>query len=306
MDQFCRTESLDAGEPVAGSAAGQTDVWLALEYDAPWGPKAVADARLPDAVTSHLLAVPSLVPGARVQLIRRASKLEARESITLFVGVSSLVRPAMVRFELPSYEALLELNLPQIVVALRSGVAVQGATPLDKPLVLVCTNGKRDRCCAKWGLPIYADLADRDEVECWQTTHLGGHRFAPTLLTLPDGLCYGRLGCEDLDGLVAAMTAGEVFDPGRTLRGRTCLSGAGQAAEVAWRVETGEFKVAALQTVQEVPQEAGVLVTLGEASGTTYTVTVEKRTLEAVAHPSCAKAAGPVSGWFASEVGLSR
>lgn len=306
MEEFCRTESLDAGEPVAGSAACRTDVWLALEYDAPWGTKAVAEARLPSTVISHLLAVPTLVPGARVQLIRRTSKLEARESVILFVGVSSLVRPAVVRFELPSHEALLELNLPQIVGAMRSGASVPGAALIDKPLVLVCTNGKRDRCCAKWGLPIYAGLADRDEVECWQTTHLGGHRFAPTLLTLPDGLCYGRLRCEDLDELVVAIVRGEVFDPGRTLRGRTCLSGAEQAAEVAWRMETGELKVAALQTVQEAPQAGGVLVTIGQATGETYTVAVEKRTLEAVAHPSCAKEAGPVSGWFASEVGPHR
>ena len=56
--------------------------------------------------------------------------------------------------------------------------------------VLICTNGSRDRCCGKLGARLAldaSDLVDRDAgVRVWRTSHTGGHRFAPTMVILPE------------------------------------------------------------------------------------------------------------------------
>jgi len=59
------------------------------------------------------------------------------------------------------------------------------------PVLFLCTNGRRDACCAEFGRALLGELG-RDE-RVWEISHLGGHRFAPTGLTLPDGVMPGRL-----------------------------------------------------------------------------------------------------------------
>ena len=86
-------------------------------------------------------------------------------------------------------------------------------------MVLVCTHGTRDACCAVRGRPIVAALARALPDEVWECTHLGGHRFAGTLLSLPDGTCLGRLDPDTAVGAVLAHREGRV--DGRYLRGQT-------------------------------------------------------------------------------------
>ncbi len=63
--------------------------------------------------------------------------------------------------------------------------------------VLVCTHGSRDVCCGKFGYSVYRFLRSRHAapggLRVWRTSHLGGHRFAPTLLELPEGRYWGHL-----------------------------------------------------------------------------------------------------------------
>ena len=46
------------------------------------------------------------------------------------------------------------------------------------PLLLVCTHGRRDACCAQFGRPTAMALARRYGTAVWETTHVGGDRFA--------------------------------------------------------------------------------------------------------------------------------
>lgn len=305
MDAFCRSESVAVGEPIGGSAAAHTDVWLALEHDCPWGAAAVLESGLAAPVAERLMALQSGIEGARVQLIRLDPRAcpgatVGGEGATFIVAVTGLGQQRAVRMTLPSHEALLALDVPALVRALRTGAPVASAEAITKPIVLVCTNGKRDRCCAKWGLPIYRALAAREDVECWQTTHLGGHRFAPTLVALPSGLCYGRLAVHDLEMLVAAIQEDRVFEPLRALRGRTCLSAAEQLAEVHWRHQVGEMRNAALVTVSSVETPDGTTVTMLDDAGTQHRFVVQRKSLGAIAHPSCAKDPKDVFGLFAT------
>ena len=72
----------------------------------------------------------------------------------------------------------------------------------------------------------------------WECSHLGGDRFAATMLVLPEGLCYGRVDSTDSADLVRLYLEGRLDN--RFLRGRTSLPHAVQAAqyfarEAIWR-----------------------------------------------------------------------
>ena len=100
--------------------------------------------------------------------------------------------------------------------------------------LLVCTHGSRDVCCGKFGYPIYDLLRRRHaspgRVRVWRTSHLGGHRFAPTMIDYPEGRHWGHLETWAAERLAARR--GPVSDLGPFLRGWAGLrSPAEQAAE---------------------------------------------------------------------------
>jgi hypothetical protein len=65
---------------------------------------------------------------------------------------------------------------------------------LEPPLVdvLICGHGRRDRCCGSLGTRLFQQLAplDHGHVRLWRTSHTGGHRFAPTLVVLPEATVW--------------------------------------------------------------------------------------------------------------------
>jgi hypothetical protein len=110
--------------------------------------------------------------------------------------------------------------------------------PIEQPLFLVCTHGKHDRCCAKYGRPLYDAVREQvDEGWVWQSTHVGGDRFAGNVVVLPEGLFYGRVGEEDLDPILDDYFDGRINL--ERYRGRSAYTFAVQAAELAVREQTG-------------------------------------------------------------------
>jgi len=114
------------------------------------------------------------------------------------------------------------------------------------PLLLVCANGRRDRCCGHSGGRLADALWRGPHAERVLTcTHLGGHRFAPTALLLPIGALHGRLDEDAAADLLTAATRGHTH--AGTLRGLSTLDPAAQVAEVHARAVTGYGGLAPLQ-----------------------------------------------------------
>lgn len=91
--------------------------------------------------------------------------------------------------------------------------------------IFICTHGRRDTCCGKFGYPVYRKLADDyagEELRVWRSSHLGGHRFAPTLMDLPSGRSWGHLDEEDLAYVI--LRAGEFGTVQKNYRGYSGLS----------------------------------------------------------------------------------
>ncbi len=217
---YCSDLSLAAGEPMAGTA-DRVDVWLLLEYNPVWRAKAVTDNDLSPKVKAWLdrqmASVTELGLKPRLQFIRRP-ELD-REEIALFVGMVE----GLYRFDSVGYDAITDLDI------------ADGATScmqrVDAPQYFVCTNGQRDLCCARFGRPAYVRLREVVGERAWQTSHLGGHRFAPNVLTLPQGVLYGRVRPEDVSGFVADVESGRLARD--HVRGRSVLPAEAQAAEMA-------------------------------------------------------------------------
>lgn len=233
---FCSDLSRTSAETIFGTAGNGTTVWFVLEYPSVWGAQALEESKLSAALKAHLQHAIAATPGSRLQLIKRGST-RAGEALSFFLGLSAQDTTQLYRFELADFDDLATMDLPAMVTALQATPQSYAANRHDAPLFLVCTNGSRDRCCAKWGVPVYLSMAAYAGEQVWQTTHTGGHRFVATMICLPHGLYYGRLGTQDAIPLVDSYAAGDIYQLDH-YRGRSCFQQPVQAAEYYLRAET--------------------------------------------------------------------
>ena len=96
------------------------------------------------------------------------------------------------------------------------------------PVILVCTHGVHDACCAIRGRPVAAALAERWPDLVWECSHVGGDRFAPNVVLLPDGFYYGNLDPESAVRIVGDYLAGTVATERPARRGQLAAARAGR------------------------------------------------------------------------------
>ncbi len=301
-DLRCRDASLEAGEPTAGTAPHAVG-WLALEQPGPWGAKAWTASRLDPALGARVEAACATTSHpVRPVLVRRPEGSSTDER-TVLVAHTAPGASWLLGAEVPA-DRLAALPWEALAVAAAAGDAdvvrreLPGCVPVP-PLLLVCTNGKRDRCCAIDGRPVALEVAAAHPGRCWETTHLGGHRFAPTAAVLPTGSVHGRLSTATAAALLEAADRGEVLLDGA--RGRSTWPPAAQAAETAVRSRTGERGADALQ----VDAEGEDLVTVRHRDGRAWSVEVGQEEQPDLRPESCGKAALPVRAWTVRSVAES-
>lgn len=270
-DRTCSEQSCDVDEGLAGTAA-EASQWILLEYTGEWKPKGYDQAALPDVARAAIDAAVEANPTTRVQLIRRAEPKPNDSRVRLILARSERGRTAIWEHVLDRYEDLAALDL----VAWALGVDPFAHARVSGPLYLVCVHGKRDRCCAQKGMPIYRKLAHLRPEATWQTTHLGGHRFAATLVCLPEGICYGRVEESEADVLVAAHERGDIYALER-YRGRSCDDALIQAAERWLRATLEDRALDALAPVGTQPSGADTEVAFDLRSGERRTIRVTRR-----------------------------
>jgi hypothetical protein len=130
------------------------------------------------------------------------------------------------------------------------GLDLATAGEPTEQLFLVCTHGKHDPCCARYGRPLFEALSEQLEEEAvWQVTHIGGDRFAGNLVCLPEGIYYGRVEREQTGDVLDNHLAGQIELP--HYRGRSCWSFAAQAAERDIRERAQLFGIGDLRLVVE-------------------------------------------------------
>lgn len=266
--EACADASARAGIGLAGTAT-ETSRWLLVEHRGAWGRDAVEDTELPGAVRETLAAFPG-----RTLLVRRPDR--RGEQTTVFEAEATETGGRLTRRELETMDGLAGVDV--------GGEAIAGL------LLLVCTHGRRDACCARLGVPVFDALAPHADPErLWQSSHQGGHRFAANVLVLPWGVQLGRVTPRDAARVIALLEDARI--PLDLYRGRALHPPAVQAAEVFTRAHLGVDAVGGL----ELLGVDGDRVTFAHAGGEA-SVAVEER-LGPVIPASCGTEPAPTTAY---------
>jgi hypothetical protein len=197
--RLCSVVSEGSGEDPIGSA-WSVSRYLLVEMPLPWGYNFLEGEQVPTGFQDLIHAFYS--EGKDLGLIGMAP--DPDYSVPGVIRVIDLRLPDAPFRRYERHEYLVPLD--SLVSSLRlivddpatSNLEAFRQPPAQIRDLLVCTHGAVDACCAKFGYPIYRRLRQTanestDPVRVWRCTHFGGHRFAPTLLDMPEGRYWGRL-----------------------------------------------------------------------------------------------------------------
>lgn len=303
----CSTQWDDAGLAALGTAS-EAQFWMALEQSGPWGREAITQSHLDPAV-GEALARACSDHGGRLLLIRRPGRHvdAATDTPTVLIAGGLSSDPWLLTGAVDDPAELLRAPWP-----LLSGDDPDAVTEVldtfdetSDPALLICTNSKRDVCCAVRGRPIAVTLAEQFPGQVWECSHTGGHRFAPTGISLPSGQTYARLTLETAAEIIPAERRGEIpaaLNHSAYDRGRSVLSPPAQAAESIVRQTISERSLLALRTDLQPDGDKGWTGRVTHRDGRSWPVDVRR-----VAGPdlkdSCLKVAKPSSFFEVSLAG---
>ena len=301
------------GTSAFGTAA-RARFFVAAEQPGPWGRDAARESHLDRELGAELDARTAQA-GGRFMLIRRPGGHPATDAPRTVLLAHAGARPGdawLLRATVRSIGDLLGLDWGALARGSRAMVraSLPGAEAAE-PTLLVCTNGRRDVCCAVRGRPL-AVLAGRVAPgRVWEVSHTGGHRFAPTAVLLPWGQTYARLDDPAAEWVLGASathhTPEELLGPQHD-RGRSALEPAAQCAESHVRALLGETHLPALWAGDAEPRPAAArsdqptdasppdawLVPVTHEDGRVWRVRVERAASGLSRPESCGKKAVPV------------
>jgi (2Fe-2S) ferredoxin len=216
LTPLCADTARERGDPMPGTAL-HVNRFLLVEHPGPWAFDAL-DAVGPD-IREQLVAA-TRATGSRTLLIRRHGRIPVAHEWAWAVAD---VTAGRIRWGTYREDADL--------LAARDALSEPSEGWSDEPAVLVCTHGRHDTCCAIRGRPVAEALSRRLGDAVWECSHVGGDRFAPSVVVLPDGTYYGGLDPTNANDVVEQHLAGTVT-PHR-LRGSCLLPPVAQAAAIA-------------------------------------------------------------------------
>lgn len=206
-------------EPLIGTAVS-AQLFILLETPQPWIKPALLSDGVPESLRQTVKTVLGPESGVRVHLIcNEQTSTQAQRRILIFRRASSAstrsAYPGFAEGWVKGYEAWeLRVETPEIMAPAlaaflggnpqANGVSCQ-RIPADQRHWLICTHATHNECCGIYGIPFYQatiakiqQLGLTHQVQPWEVTHIGGHRFAPTLIDFPQGRYYGNLEEESL------------------------------------------------------------------------------------------------------------
>ena len=223
---YCSDYSRANEEQLCGTAK-PIDVWFLIEHRGKWERDAINS--LSPAARAVVQEVYSHYSRVRFGLIRQTGRTAG--PLTGFLALSRESDARLCRFEIDSLDDLPSTPILRLLAELRASEIEHR----KQELFLVCTHGVHDRCCAKFGHALSETMTRIAGGAVWQVSHVGGCRFAPNVICLPDGVVYGRLRELDCPSLITSYAGGLIACS--HLRGRSCYPKPVQAAEYFLRTE---------------------------------------------------------------------
>jgi hypothetical protein len=280
-----------------GGSAITADLLIAVEVPLPWPKPVFAHPLLEGidrAVTesgrpARVLAAVPLDPGAADSAVvayrRRGASMVRTEVRVAPVDIAAAVR------------ALLDDQTD-------TGGSEQAGDTGDEAVrsraeLWVCTQGSHDSCCGRDGMRLAADVAAAGlDVVVRRVSHTGGHRFAPTALTLPDGRMWGYIDPTLVDQVISC--SGSPGGLAERCRGWTGTStGVAQMAEravfaeIGWSLDQAIREITVLDPDADAgPDAATVEVRATWPDGVTVTYEVGVATTREVPTIACREPGG--------------
>ncbi len=269
----CSDRSRERDDPLAATG-GRGLQWFLVENEGAWGTRALLDPPF-DEELGRALVNRIEAAGMRPLAIRRTGRHPER--LGRIDGVQRRWRWAFVDSR-PGHETVRWGEVAEPRQLLEVPLDGSTGTPSDDPVFAVCAHARHDQCCAVRGRQVVAQLAGAFPDETWECSHLGGDRFAGTMIFFPHGLYYGRV--DDGDAALIAMSyrAGRVEE--RFFRGRSSLTHPVQAAQHYARERFGDDRVDAYPPLSEEWHDGGAghgrwIVTLADLAEPGAPITVE-------------------------------
>lgn len=259
MSLLCTHQTAALGEPPAGSA-GSAERYILIDLPLPWPKKIDDHPALRVSTNGRILAING---GERTDLATVISYERPPGPFAGFRRHETAVAPSDIG------DLLIAINSGDLS-ALEPGAAEGEADPVVD--VLICTHGSRDRCCGNLGARLFMELDDRqqhgewdDRVRVWRTSHIGGHRFAPTAMTFPDAMSWAWLDVDTIAGIAdRSLPIGDATDLARGSGG--IESRAGQIADGRAFARFGWEWLETPRTVDVSPSDGGAIDVMIEST----------------------------------------
>jgi hypothetical protein len=181
------------------ATAGSFEAVLTLDWPLPWRADASDHLDLEPIVT-HLRSGRDVPGPTRLQLLVPERSAE----VTLY----RRPRGPFVAYERLRSDGDAATTVERAVALLDTRHSASPGAAETKMIseILVCTHGKRDVCCGSLGPAVHRDLsqiyAGSSAVRVRRTSHLGGHRFAPTVALMPIGTVWAWVDADLVCGIV--------------------------------------------------------------------------------------------------------
>ena len=259
----CSDQSLARDDPMYGTASAGFS-WVLLELPGAWGHSAFLQSpNIIDPDLGRAIVRRFETAKMRIAAIRRPGRRASQPRWRWFVAHSREGSEAL-------YSGTVSDPRDYLDIALDGS---DGTLSTD-PVVAICAHGKHDQCCAVRGRSACQAIAAQYPEFTWECSHLGGDRFAATMLVLPEGLCYGRVDTTDSAELVRLYLEGRLDNT--FLRGRTSLPHAVQAAQYFAREAYGDDRIASLSPLSVDKREHRIHVVLRAQPGPIEVVLTEE------------------------------
>ncbi|MDF2732705.1 MAG: Sucraseferredoxin family protein [Desertimonas sp.] len=260
----CAVAARDRAEPMFATAS-QVRRWLLIEVRGAWGRDAVVDSDLARYAASGWQR---RLQDAQVRVIaiRRDLDRSSEEALHLYYVDADRGRTWGHRVATLHQAIKASADVPL-------GEAGSRWQPHPDPLVLVCTNGRHDPCCATFGRPLARLLRQgpgRDAI--WECSHIGGDRFAANIVILPEGLYFGRCDGDAAQRLIDDYHRGAILLD--NYRGRSTFAFYDQAAEFFVRRELGVTSITGIPSIRRIDGTPGQFEVDIDDEGVTRTVDV--------------------------------
>ena len=279
--RFCAEDSARLGDPLAGTGT-HAERNLLLGWPRPKWQRSLRQAGdMPESVRTRLEDLAA--GGRRVNLIHRRGRPDRLHRV----------------FLMPEREAfdVRREDLSAFLQAFAAGEDLQRwhIGRVERELVLCCTHGRKDKCCAKFGYRTYRAIADTVHeqglpFDVWESTHLGGCRLAASVILLPTLRKYGRVTNEHVAPLLQSEARGQPYLP--CYRGDSRLSPVQQCAQVAalmWLHARGiEAQLTVGQAADHTDEGQRLLRVAWRSGETQGRLRIACRASELVRHDTCA------------------